>query len=94
MGSPPAPHLANIWMSQFDSTIQGASTFYNRYMDDILCEKKTEEVNTYLPGINNLHPNLKFTIEKSSNGEIPFLDMKILNGYPPHGTAKTLTQDS
>ena len=79
MGSPPAPHLANIWMSQFDSTIQGASTFYNRYMDDILCEKKTEEVNTYLPGINNLHPNLKFTIEKSSNGEIPFLDMKILN---------------
>ena len=28
MGSPPAPHLANAWMSQFDSTIQGTSSLY------------------------------------------------------------------
>ena len=25
MGSPPAPHLANGWMSQFDSDIKGES---------------------------------------------------------------------
>ena len=28
MGSPPAPHLANGWLSQYDNTIQGdAKTF-------------------------------------------------------------------
>ena len=36
MGSPPAPHLANGWMNQFDRTIQGDVTLYARYMDDIL----------------------------------------------------------
>ena len=43
MGSPPAPHLANGWLSQFDSTIKGESKLYFRYMDDILkVEKKTK----------------------------------------------------
>ena len=28
MGSPPAPHLNNGWMSQFDSTIKGAAVLY------------------------------------------------------------------
>ena len=44
MGSPPAPHLANGWMSQFDNTIKGTSTLYTRYMDDILCECKADDV--------------------------------------------------
>ena len=36
MGSPPAPHLANGWMSQFDPAIEEGSNFYERYMDDII----------------------------------------------------------
>ena len=36
MGSPPAPHLANGWLSQFDATIKGDSKLFTRYMDDIL----------------------------------------------------------
>ena len=36
MGSPPAPHLANGWMSQFDNTIKGETVLYARYMDDII----------------------------------------------------------
>ena len=79
MGSPPAPHLANAWMSQFDATIKGTSTLYTRYMDDILCNKLLEEVDTTLTNINSLHTNLKFTIEKPNDGAIPFLDMKIIN---------------
>ena len=79
MGSPPAPHLANAWMSQFDSTIKGNSSIYTRYMDDILCEKPIEEVDNTLTRINNLHSNLKFTIERPCDGAIPFLDMKIIN---------------
>ena len=45
MGSPPAPHLANGWLSQFETTIKGQSTLYERYMDDILCNVKENEVN-------------------------------------------------
>ena len=41
MGSPPAPHLANGWMSQFDAHIKGESKLYFRYMDDILKKNKT-----------------------------------------------------
>ena len=41
MGSPPNPHLANGWMSQFDPVIKGEAKLYFRYMDDILRERAT-----------------------------------------------------
>ena len=77
MGSPPAPHLANGWLSQYDGTIKGESKLFTRYMDDILQEIKSSEINTKLAEINALHENLTFTIEKQSDGKIPFLDMQI-----------------
>ena len=79
MGSPPAPHLANGWMSQYDETIKGTSKVYTRYMDDILCDIDKDAIDAKLTSINSLHPFLKFTIERQENGEIPFLDMKIIN---------------
>ena len=79
MGSPPAPHLANGWLSQFDNIIKGKARLYTRYMDDILQNIKREEIEDKLKEINNLHPALKFTIEREVDGAIPFLDMRILN---------------
>ena len=79
MGSPPAPHLANGWMSQFDQTIQGDSRLYTRYMDDILCNIHADQIEDKLSTINNLHHALKFTIEREHNNTIPFLDLKIIN---------------
>ena len=79
MGSPPAPHLANGWMSQFDNTIMGESRLYARYMDDIIRIIKQREIDQKLVEINNLHPSLKFTIEREENGSIPFLDMRIIH---------------
>ena len=79
MGSPPAPHLANGWMSQFDDTIKETSKLYTRYMDDIIRDINVDKIEPTLTSINNLHPSLKFTMEREENGEIPFLDMKILN---------------
>ena len=38
MGSPPAPHLANSWMSQYDNNMKGNYKLYTRYTDDILCD--------------------------------------------------------
>ena len=40
---------------------------------------KRNEIADKLTQINNLHPNLTFTIERETNGAIPFLDMQIRN---------------
>ena len=40
MGSPPAPMLANGWMSKYDKIIKGNAKIYSRYMDDIFRETK------------------------------------------------------
>ena len=79
MGSPPAPHFANGWLSKYDNTIKSDAKLYARYMDDIIQNMPKNEINQKLEDINNLHPALKFTIERESEGQLPFLDMKILN---------------
>ena len=79
MGSPPAPHLANGWMSKFDGQIQGNAKLFTRYMDDILRDIKRDEIDNKLAEINNLHPNLTFTIEKENDGKLPFLDIQLIN---------------
>ena len=48
-------------------------------MDDILQEMKSSNIENKLVKINNLHPSLTFTMEKQTDGMIPFLDMKISN---------------
>ena len=77
MGAKPAPPLANIWLSKYEPDIQDTATFFERYMDDILRDIKVHLIETTLHRINQLHPKLKFTIEKEEDGCLPFLDMKI-----------------
>ncbi len=77
MGSPPAPPLANGWLSKYDGIIKGDSKLFTRYMDDILQEMKTAMIESKLSTINTLHGNLKFTMERQTDGQIPFLDMQI-----------------
>ena len=45
MGSPPAPQLANGWLNCFEKSIQGQSSFYFRYMDDVICINNKDETN-------------------------------------------------
>ena len=79
MGSPPAPYLANIWLSSFDSIIKGEANLYQRYMDDILTTIKKNHIDEKLAQINQLHGNLKFTKECESEGRLPFLDLCIVH---------------
>ena len=84
MGSPPAPHFANGWLSQFENDIKGEAKLYFRYMDDILKERKRQLAEKELSDINALHPNLKFTEEcENEHQQLPVLDMKIhqTNGH-------------
>ena len=78
MGSPPAPHLANAWLSKFDATIRDDAKLFSRYMDDILREVKKSRTEDKLNEINSLHPSLKFTIEEENQNSIAFLDMRII----------------
>ena len=48
-------------------------------MDNILKSIKKAEVDEKLEQINNLHPSLKFTIERENNNCLAFLDMLIFN---------------
>ena len=79
MGSAPAPHLANGWLSSYDKTIKGNSSLYTRYMDDIVCISKINEVDSKLAEINNIHPSLSFTVEREKEGQLTFLDMTLYN---------------
>ena len=78
MGSAPAPFLANGWLSQYDPIIRGEAKLYFRYMDDIIREINTENIDSKLLEINSLHPSLKFTMETEIDCSLPFLDMKII----------------
>ena len=53
MGSAPAPFLANGWLSQFDPKIKDDAKLYYRYMDDIVREIKTENIDQKLNEINS-----------------------------------------
>ena len=81
MGSSPAPHLANGWLSQYEEAIKGDSKLYERYVDDIIQEEKIGNIALKLDKINDLHPKLKFTVEREIDGKIPVLDMMILHDH-------------
>ena len=70
MGSPPAPHLANGWLSQFENIIKENAKLYDRYMDDILREIKRALIEAKLKQINSLHKNLQFTLEMEEQEQL------------------------
>ena len=48
-------------------------------MDDIIREIKVHKIQEKLSEINQLHPQLKFTIEIEENGKLAFLGMEIIH---------------
>ena len=78
MGSPPAPLLANIWLAKKEPAIKDEAKLFERYMDDIIRTIQSNKIDGKLNEINELHNNLKFTMELEKDGEIPFLDMLLM----------------
>ena len=50
-------------------------------MDDILRSNKKDLVDSKLVDINQLHPNLRFTIEREQHGQLPFLDTGLIMNF-------------
>ena len=51
---------------------------YDRYVDDIIRSISHNRTETKLDEMNNFHPSLNFTIERETEGALPFLDMKVM----------------
>ena len=84
MGNPLAPTLANIFLCNLESNIFNSCpinckpAFYKRYLDDTFAIFNNEnEATSFFAHINNIHPNIKFTIEKQQSNTLPFLDLSV-----------------
>ena len=47
---------------------------WERFVDDVYSILKRTHLENFFQHINNLHQNIKFTMEEESNGELAFLD--------------------
>ena len=88
-GSLLGPLLANIFMSHvekllFKSDLKQEVNFWVRYVDDVFVtfDKVNPNINNILVFLNNIHPNIKFTVEHEINHCLHFLDIdiKFING--------------
>ena len=83
MGSPLALVLANIFMGFHESKWLNEYNlskpkFYLRYVDDIPAAFDNEQdFLNFLNFLNNIHPNIKFIIEKQNKHCTAFLDVLI-----------------
>ena len=83
MGSPLGPFFANIFMADFENkhmpTLRTMGIIkWCRYVDDIFATLNSKkDADAILQHINQLHPNIRFTIEHEQNKQLPFLDVLI-----------------
>ena len=81
MGSPLGPSLANFFLGHLEKQLFSNPSIipklYVRYVDDIFAVfDKDVPCEPFLDHINNQHPNIKFTVEKSTDS-LPFLNTEI-----------------
>jgi len=82
MGSPLAPTLASLFMKSIEdklSTFTGNKpSFFKRYVDDTFAIfDSPDDVDPFFRFLNELHPNIKFTLENEEVNCLNFLDVKV-----------------
>ena len=83
MGSSLGPVLANIIMTELEKIVvsdlinSGLIKFYIRYVDDTLLLAKEDDIDNIFQQFNAFDDNLKFTIDKFTDNNVHFLDIKI-----------------
>ena len=82
MGSPLSPIMANLFMEELEmkalSNITFSPRFYKRYVDDSFMIIKKRYTQKMLDHLNMQDENVKFTIEREMDRELPFLDAKTI----------------
>ena len=83
MGSPLGPVLANIIMTEVESTIvkelvdKPLVKPYLRYVDDTLLLVKDKDINHIRKRLNSSDKSIEFTVDTFPDGIVHFLDTKI-----------------
>ena len=83
MGSPLGPLLANIIMTELESTIvkelvdKSLVKLYMRYVDDTLLLAKDKDINYIHKLLNSFDKNIKFTVDTFPDDNVHFLDIKV-----------------
>jgi len=83
MGSPLAPTLADVFMSDFENKIMDRLEAmglkgWNRYVDDTFSLLDNNQcAKIILDELNKQHPNIQFTTELEKKKTIPFLDVLV-----------------
>jgi len=83
MGSPISPVLACLFMEFFEKDLipkvtQARKYIMKRYVDDtVVVWNNEEDFNMFFSQINNIHKNIKFTVEEEKNNRLPFLDLEL-----------------
>ena len=88
MGSPVSPTTCNLYMEFLEQEaianapppLDFRPRLWKRYVDDILEIVKNNQIENLTDHLNNTDPSgsIKFTYEKETNGQIPFLDTLIV----------------
>ena len=91
MGNILSSILANIFVGYYEIPCLSTSSnvtkpiIYKRYVDDCFSMFHTKEESlNFLNQLNNLHPNLQFTIEHEEDNILPFLDVNVLKNDSQH----------
>ncbi|CAB4043912.1 Hypothetical predicted protein, partial [Paramuricea clavata] len=81
MGSPLGPLMANTFMCHLEDKLKRYGMipeFYKRFVDDAFSKMPNAAAATvFLEKLNDLHPNLCFTMELPVENKIPFVGMEI-----------------
>ena len=77
LDNPTAPCIANIFLCHLEEIIFRDCTpnFCKIYLGDTFaCFNEENQANAFLDYINNLHPNINYTLEVQRNNFLSFLD--------------------
>ena len=78
MGGPASSTTAEIYMQAYEptaiTTALDPPKVWEQFVDDVYSVLKRTHLKHFFNYINNLHQNMKLTMEEESNGELAFLD--------------------
>jgi hypothetical protein len=83
MGSPLAPVMVNFYMEHFEqqgiSSSTRKTTWWYTYVDNtfLVWPHGKNELYGFLQNLNNINPNITFTMVVEQNGSLPFLDVLV-----------------
>ena len=60
------------------SSFSSSSKFWKRFVDDTFVIMQTNEVNRLFDHLNNVDPNINFTIKLKQDDKLAFLDVLVM----------------